>query len=288
MTSAGEPISLYFQLKPGEKADLEVVAAAAIAWVQTLRATARAIDPDADIRVELVDADESSLILNAVLAWFENHVERRLERLDRGGQKLPRTKKLAMALTAFVFVTGIPTYDFYFGDEPFTEEDRRALNEILSQTAKDPSVEAAARKFYRTVERDPAIVGVGIKEDPAGEPLAVVPSQLFAEAGGLWVQPSDVSDVRVSTNTLEVVLVRPTLTHTPRAWTFKIDGLPEFDAVMRDPEVLSAIETGRYIDMREGIPMTIRLEAKEILVDGQWQLQRSGRSVVEVLTPRPR
>jgi len=31
-------ISLYFQLKPGEKADLEVVATAALAWVEGLRA----------------------------------------------------------------------------------------------------------------------------------------------------------------------------------------------------------------------------------------------------------
>lgn len=54
-------LSLYFQLKKGEKADLEVVAAAALAWVDALRAAAIAIDPDAELKVEIVDAEDASL-----------------------------------------------------------------------------------------------------------------------------------------------------------------------------------------------------------------------------------
>ncbi len=65
-----EAISLYFRLKDGEKADLEVVAAAAIQWVETLRAAAAIIDPSARINVELLDATEGSLRLNTVLSWL--------------------------------------------------------------------------------------------------------------------------------------------------------------------------------------------------------------------------
>jgi hypothetical protein len=284
---AEEPISLYFQLKPGEKADLEVVAAAAIAWVESLRAAAQAIDPDADIRVELVDAEEGSLNLNALLEWFEKHVERRLEGFARGGKRLPRTRKLAISLASFVVVTAIPTYEVYFGDS-FDAHDRKEIDELLAIARKDEAVRAAQRKFYRAVEREPAITGVGVKESPTAQPMAVVPSSQFAEGGGLW-EPRDAEvDTRTTYNVVDVVLVRPTLTHTPRVWTFKVEGLPEFDAVMRDPQVLAAIGEGHYIDMREGIPMTIRLQVREVLVDGQWRLERGGRSVVKVLSPLPR
>ncbi|OYX72940.1 MAG: hypothetical protein B7Y81_04270 [Caulobacter sp. 32-67-35] len=81
------------------------------------------------------------------------------------------------------------------------------------------------------------------------------------------------------------MLVRPTLTHTQRPWTFKVEGLPEFEAIMRDPVVLEAIGSGNYMEMREGIPMRLRLEVKEELVDGEWKVQRGGRSVVRVLAP---
>lgn len=278
-------ISLYFQLKPGEKADLEVVARASLAWVGGMRASARALDPEAEIRVQIVDADESSLILNAVIDWFANNVEPRLERLERGGSKLPRTKKLAIATAAFLLFTGPQTYDFYFGSPDFTEEDRELLKSLAEQAAKDPEVVSARKQFYRTVEADPAITAIGIKELPDAEPVALVPSNQFAEAGGLWeVQPAKV-EPRITNPIVDVVLVRPTLTHTPRPWTFKVEGLPEFEAVMRDPVVLEAIGEGKYMEMAEGIPMRLRLEVKEEFVDGEWKVPRYGRSVIRVLSP---
>ncbi|HWV60174.1 MAG TPA: hypothetical protein VN034_05950 [Sphingopyxis sp.] len=280
-------ISLYFQLREGEKADLEIVSAAAIAWVESLRAVARAYDPNSDVKVELVDADESSLIYNTLIDWFERNIEKRIERLDRGGGRLPRTRKLALALALFLIVTGYPTYDFYFGDEGFTDEDRQLMQEILEHAKKDSAVETSKRKFFRTLEREPAITAVGIKEHPKAEPLVTVQSDRFAEASGLWV--TDDSDVpeQVTHPVLEVVLVKPALVHTPRAWTFKPEGLPEFEAVMRDPLVLQAIqENGLPERLREGIPMTIRLEVREVLVDGQWKLVRGGRSVIRVISPK--
>ncbi|OYX72941.1 MAG: hypothetical protein B7Y81_04275 [Caulobacter sp. 32-67-35] len=169
-------VSLYFQLKAGEKADLEVVARASLAWVEGMRASARALDPEAQIKVQIVDADESSLILNAVMEWVENNIEARLERLERGGSKLPRTKKLAIAIAGFLIFTGPPTYDFYFGDPDFTDEDRAVLNKLAEQARSDPDVIVARKKFYRTIEADPSITAVGIKELPGGEPIAMVPS----------------------------------------------------------------------------------------------------------------
>ncbi len=279
-------ISLHFELQHGKKADLEIVSAAAIAWVEALRAVARAVDPDSDVKVELVDADESSLIFNTLVDWFERNVERRIERLDRGGGRLPRTRKLALALAIFLIVTGYPTYDFYFGERDFTPEDRAIMNEILEIARTDAGVETAKRKFFRTIEREPIITAVSIREKPKGPSLATVSSGQFAVAGGLWSIHEEDETTQISYPVLDVVLVKPALVHTPRAWTFKPEGLPEFDAVMRDPVILRAMEKGLPERMREGIPMTIRLEVKEHLVDGQWKLARGGRSVTRVISPK--
>lgn len=280
-------ISLYFQLREGEKADLEIVSAAAIAWVESLRAIARSYDPNSDVKVELVDADEGSLIFNTIIEWFERHVESRIERLERGGGRLPRTRKLALALALFLIVTGYPTYDFYFGEGDFTDQDREMLIEILEKAKSDPAVETSKRKFFRTIEREPAITAVGIKRESREAPLIIIPSDQFAEASGLWV--ADDSDIpeQVSHPILDVILVKPALVHTPRSWTFKPEGLPEFDAVMRDPLILEAIQkNGLPERLREGIPMTIRLEVREVLTDGQWKLVRGGRSVIRVISPK--
>lgn len=280
-------LSLYFQLRKGEKADLEVVAAAALAWVESLRAAAQAIDPDADLRVEIVDAEESSLSIRTLLKWFETHVEQRLERFERGGQKLPRTKKLAVALGAFLIFTAPQTFDFYFGEDEFTKEDREKLDELVKIAKDNKDVQAARRRFYRAIEREPAITAVGIKETQEGPPVAMVPSNMFAEGGGLWDQEEESVRERITRPVVDVVLVKPALVHTPRAWTFKPDGLPEFEAVMRDPEILQSMQAGLPQNLREGIRLRVRLEVREVMVDGQWRLVRGGRSVTKVIGPTP-
>jgi hypothetical protein len=280
-------LSLYFQLKEGQKADLEIISSAAIAWVETLRATAKALDPESDIRVELVDADESSLIFNTLIEWFEKHVESRLERLDRGGQRLPRTKKLALAFAIYVGTTGADRIIDALEGPDYTEEDRERAKRIEEKLDNDVAIQTARRKFYRTLEREPAVVGVGIREEPRSDPMFVIQSVDFPEAGGLWVLEEDGPKEQISQPVLEVTLVKPALVHTPRSWTFKPDGLPEFDAVMRDAKVLRAIKDKRFpAEFGEGVRMTLRLEVREVYVDGQWKLQRGGRSVTRVISPK--
>jgi hypothetical protein len=277
----GAPVSLYFKLQKDEKADLEIISAAAIAWVETLRAAAQAVDPASDVRVDLVSVDESSAIFNTLVEWFD----RTTDRIAEGYERTPRGRKLALALALFTITTAIPTYEEFFGDN-FTEKDRETLDRIDKQTRDDPAVRTARQKFYRTLDREPAVVAVGIKEAPEDEPIVLVTSDTFSERDQILTMQEDVPE-RISQAVLEVVLVKPALVHTPRAWTFKPDGLPEFDAVMRDARVLDAIRTKGFPEqMREGIRMTVRIEVHEVMVDGHWKLIRGGRSVMRVIDPK--
>lgn len=277
-------LSLHFGLKKGKKADFEVLSAAAIAWVETIRAVAHAIDPDTDVKVELVDAHEGSINFNTIVNWYKRSIEEPVEAIGRGYDKLPRARRIALGIVPFLVVTGIPTAAFYMN---LDEDERAEIDQIKSKAEAHPAVETAKRKFFRTVEREPIITSVGVKEAPDAEPLVVVDGSRFAEAGGLWSEEEEDVQERVTQLLLDVVLVKPALVHTPRSWTFKPDGLPEFDAVMRDPVVLQAIEQKGLPDrVKEGFPMTLRLEVREVQIDGQWKQVRGGRSVVRVLSPK--
>ncbi|MBW7950166.1 MAG: hypothetical protein H3C55_12555 [Pseudorhodoplanes sp.] len=287
-------ISLYFTLKEGEKADLEVVAIAALEWLAAARAAAAEIEPGAQIRVELIDADESSLRLNAILGWLEGQ----LERIEEGSGQYPRLRKLAIALAIFVVVTGVETAIDYFDGPPtaalseedrqFLQENRRLLNELLERTRKNPEVEVRRQKFFRTLERDQSITGAGISEGPEAAPLVLIPSNQFAERGGLWALATEEPDERTVYPIIDVTLIAPVLLPVPRSWVFQpIDGLPEFRATMRDKRFLAALEHAHVREsLRTGIPMTLRLQIKEKYVSGVWMVKRRGRSVAEVISPK--
>jgi hypothetical protein len=278
-------VSLHFKLKPGEKADLEVVAAAAIAWVEALRAAAREIAPDDEIRVELIDADESSLILNTALDW----VEKQIKKIQDGRRRHKRTEKLALALAVFLIFTAGPTWDFYFGDHKteLSDKDRHLLEGILEKLKKSPNLDAPRRKFFRTLERDASIIGVGFSESAHEAPIEIIPANRFAELGGLWMPEEDAPHEQTTRPLLDVILIRPALVSKPRSWTFKPEGLPEFDATMKDMRFLKAISDGKMQErLREGIPMTIRLEVKEKMVNGVLKLTNRGRIVTEVVSPK--
>lgn len=278
-------LSLHFTLRDGEKADLEVVAAAAIAWVGALRAAAQNIDPNAKIRIEIVDAEEGSLRLNTLLEWAENQ----LARLDRGSEKYPRLQKLAIALAAFLATVGVDTVrDVYLASETLSlsDEDRRRLDELLELAKKGAAVQEKSRKFFRVLERDPSISGVGVAEGRETPPAVTIPSDQFAERSGLWVAEVEPEE-RTTTTELDVTLVSPVLVNAPRAWVFQMAGLPPFKAIVTDRRFLSALEENHVREqLRTGITMRIRLEFTERREDDGWVMKPKGRVVTEVLLPK--
>jgi hypothetical protein len=285
-TVSDNSISLYFGLKEGERADLEVVAAAAIQWVELVRAAATAIEPNAQVRVELIDANEGSLRLNTIFEWVEEH----LARIERGSGEYPRLRKLAIALAVFLVVEGPQKFEYYFGESPkleLSEEDRRKIDELLKCTRDVPEIDAPRRKFFKTLERDPSITEIGVAETRDSEPVVTVPSKEFAERGGLWAIVEEEQE-RTVRSILDVVLISPVLISEPRTWKFQpVDGLPEFSAVMRDPRFLKALEESHVQErLRTGIQMTIRLEVREYKVGRSWKVKRKGRSVTEVISPK--
>ncbi len=288
-------VSLYFKLKDGEKADLEVVATALLQWLDGARAAAREIDPNAQIRIEIVDADEASLSINGILEW----VEGQLKRVEKGGSKYPRVRKLAIALALFVGTTAAQTYiSAYFGPQPevslkasdreLLEREHKLLQQLLDQINKNPEIEVKRQKFFKTLQRDPSITAAGVKENPKTEPIVLVPSSQFAEKAGLWKVQDDEPTEREIYPVVDVTLVAPTLLPEPRSWKFQPDdGLPAFSATMRDKKFLAALAEQQVKEqLRIGIRMTLRLRVKEKRLGDVWVVKPRGRFVAEVISPK--
>ena len=284
-------VSLYVDLKPNEQIDLEVAARAAIEWAKMLKAASVAVEPDFVYRVVLVAAEPGS---SKWLARIERSpINQAVKDISIGWQELPIILRYTVALTAFVIVTGYPTYKTYFADEGFTPTQLEQLREMLDKTTESPEVKILRRAMYRELQRDRNVTGVGggVPDKPEWRPPQMIPVGRFGEADGFieaFREPQE-DNARTIYQTLEVILVTAQLVNAHRVWTFRQEGIPgKFNATMKDPHFLAALEK-KALHERLGtnIQITIRLEIKEVRVDGKWRLKRGGRSVLKVLSPAP-
>lgn len=285
-----DTISLYLDLKPNEIVDLEVAALAAIEWARAVKAAAMAADPNHDYRVSLVAAEPGS---SRWLARIEQSRANQIAKdVQEGWEKVPVIMRQVVALAVVIPFTAIPTYDYYFGEGGFTETEVRQMEEIFERVVSDSSVKSHRQQMYREVQRDPNIIGLGggVPDAPDWKPPSMIPANRFAEAEGLFgIQEEKKEGERTLSKTLDVILVTPRLENAQRAWSFRQEGIPgTFNAEMKDAHFLAALEqSGIQERLRANIPMRIRLEVKEVLVNGEWRVKRRGRSVVEVLSPTP-
>ena len=282
MTVREDTISLRFELKEGKSADLEVILSATSHWVNAVKAAAKAIDPDVQVRIMLIDADRGSLRLNAILEFLENN----LEHIDQGTSTYPRLRKAAVALAIFLVVDAPSTLDYYVNGVPemnLSEEDRERIDTLIEQTKSIPKVSDSSTKFFNELSQSPEISAIDISEGPEQAPIVTVPSREFAERGGLWAREEE---ERTRHEVLKVILIRPFLHKEPRTWGFGTQDGSRVNAVMRDIRFLAALERKHVQEqLRTGIEMEIELEIKEMLKSGEWIAKRKGRSVVKVISP---
>lgn len=283
-------LSLYFATKPGELADLEIAALAAIEWARGLKAAAAAIDPTADYRVTLIEAKQGSS--NWIAKIEKSAPNRALERVQSGWKKLPVLMRVGIGFAVTLPLTAKPTFDYWVGNDGFSETQKAELAEIYSQAARDPIVQRHRRNMYREAPRDSKIsgIGTGVPTSDDWKPQHIIPSGQFSETEGLFeIQEDDPHNERTIGQTLDVILVTPRLENARRAWTFRQEGLPgTFNAIMADPDFLVALDRdgGVHESLRTNIAMRVELEIKQEKVDGEWKVKRRGRRIVKVLSPK--
>lgn len=283
---SAQPLSLYLDLEPGQVADLEVVASAALAWAAAIRETAYILDPSIEVRVELASGTAGSLSLNAILRSVRDTVT---------DKQTIRT----IIITALVWAfqeTASWTYgqilDALKGEDAapvaagLSDEDKEDIARRVAKALEGKVATSEIQRMYRALERDPAIKGVGATTTPGKRPAIIVPRQSFPQKAGHGEVKIETVTKRTVPQTLHVTLIRVVLVEDGgRRWRFKT-GQTEFSANMKDQEFLQRLLTGATpVPMVTGIEMDIELETTEELRGGVWVATQ--RDVTHVVRLRP-
>lgn len=279
-------ISLYFDLEPEQKADLETVARTAIAFAQMVRQVASHVDMTAEIRIELESGTEGSLGLNAIVRWLKGF-----------GQRHPTLTAIVVGTVLFIGPdirawTVEKILDFLTGpDAPpiarsLSEDELRQLAGHLAEYMKKPIAEQQRQEIFEEVQRDPAIKGIGATGVPGKRPEVVIPRSEFQR----FSRPDEVVEEYLESRTVErevtLTLIRPRLKAEVASWRFQQGTMPEFSAVMKDRDFLDAMAASRLpINLHVGIEMTVVLASEEVFEGGVWVAKK--RSVTKVVSPSP-
>lgn len=262
-------LTLYLDLEKDSQPDLEVISKASIEFSRLVREIARNIDPTIELSLALESGTEGSLKLNTIVKSIQ---ERAIDKKTY--------KKIAIA--SAIFIAGAFSNDVAgrmiseFNDTLFGEEDSLSQNDLdaiagLVDCDRGNSLaQEHTRGFYKELQADPVIKGVGVTPQYNTRPSVIVPSTEFKErsvGSPVTIEKTN----RTTSEIVDVILISPVLLESARKWRFKGEG-PEFGAQIKDKEFLKSVVDGSYhLEMKGGLKMTIELERIESFEGGVWK-----------------
>jgi hypothetical protein len=256
-----QPISLYLDLEPGQVADIEVVARAALAFSKTIKEIIYVLDPSLDIRVEIASGTPGSLSLDSVIRSLKEKAEARP----------------ILAATVVLLFSWFGNYGFTEGLDALRGKDNLSAEEIAE--IADKVVEAMDKRVaqdqvqsvYQELERDTRIKGVGVTTVAGTRPDDIVPREQFAIRSDPAILTEVTTETRRSRKRREtVVIVRPVLLKGTRRWRFN-SAEGEFGAQVKDEAFVEKLLSGRLmLPMTGGVELDVLLETEEHFLDGVW------------------
>lgn len=263
---ATAPITLYLDIPEGSHGDLEAIAEASIAWSRTIKEVAHILYPDIEIRIEVLDADEGSFGLNALVRSLN-----------------PKAKAALVGILAGAAAHfGLETVDYFYtkfldsifdGKPPPEACDQKEVDRIASAVERGAG-KKPAEKVYRALQTDSVIVGVGISPRPEEEPKSVVPRESFQIRGG-YAQEM-VEDIRERTRSerIDAVLIKPVLIpNSRRKWRFQSDGAEASFAMADHQFVQRLLDGSETIPMVAGVILDVDVDVTEVFRDGVWTVK---------------
>jgi len=269
---AAAPISLYLDLKPGEIADLEVVARASLAFAGAIRELAYVLDPSLEIKVQLASGTEGSLNLNSIVKSLKPADGKELTLAAIGGIVLLWFGNHLLDWTFDEVMDHVSGKSSKVSVELHLDENQLKQLQGIVDTAIDRKIGLPqVQQVYRELESDPAIVGVGATRTPARRPATIVPRSEFSTRSGV---PSSVPETtitqreRVTQETL--IVIRPVLLTGHRRWRFA-GRQGEFGAPVLDDTFLQNLVDGHVpVLMKAGIEMDVDLQTIEQKAGDIW------------------
>lgn len=274
---SGEAISLYLELKPGEKPDFEIVGRTATAFAEVVKEVAYILEPGTDVRLVFQSGTESSLSLNALL-------------------RSPKAKRSALLVIILTvggwFVSDLRTYtigkflDSYLTPaqrQELSDEDVERIARALKQVMDGKIAKEPAQNVYRELERDPSIVSVGTTQDPKVKPPDPVKRKDFPTRSGIAAPAQTTPRKRISKSKERLLLISPVLLDADRVWRFR-SLLGEASYHVDDEKFRAGLLSGKYhLAMKAGIQLTAEIDTYQVFEGGVWVItERHITKVVRV------
>lgn len=268
-------VELRFEIVPGRSPQAEHVVAAISAWVEMTKVAGAIIDPDLEVRIDLVGVEEGSQIFKFAL--------RRI-----GQASIPDVKKYAMIGAGMVTSAAIGALvtNVLTPDPRIPSDQMKVFNEISQKMSESVDLQRQSMRFYGVLQDEPAYDAIDVKESGKPAPLFVVPRTEFAARSGVWM-PEEPKKILTETRiaTWDVVLIKPVLMPTARRWRFAREGL-EFSALMEDQNILDAIHNQTLpLKLAEGIAMKVEIHYREEFDGKNWLPIAGSHKVKRVISP---
>jgi hypothetical protein len=262
-----DTVTLYLGLKPGEKADFEVVGLSAAAFAEAVKEIAFILDLGTEISLEFDSGTEGSLKLKAIVKSFETPESRRAAIIS------------IIATVGLMLVNDLRGYGVgKLLDRFLTSEQRQELSDddvdriarAVADIHKGKIAKAPVQRMYRQLERDAKIESVGAITKQGDKPIDPVPRSEFPARAGLAPAVQTSPRNRLTPSTERLTLVSPVLLHAHRVWRF-FSPFGEFSYLMEDEKFLNDLLTGkRRLAMKEGIQITADIITIEIFEGDIW------------------
>jgi len=284
--ASSAPISLYLALGRDQRADLEVVAQASLAFAASIRELARHLDSSLEIRIELQSGTEGSLSLNSVIRAVKKYAM-----VDSA------TLKTIVVVVLMWFAKEGASWaygkvlDFIVSkpeiSQGLSQDDIAKIARAVSTHLHNRTGQQQLRGVYEHLERDSAITGVGAAPAPNARPDELVPREEFSKRSEQANEIPDDATKRVRTNVERVTLISPVLLPGKRRWRFSFhEG--EFGAPIKDTVFVERLVSGQIqIPMVAGIEMDVELQRIEEKIGGVWQpVERNILRVIMIYPPK--
>jgi hypothetical protein len=179
---SGEAITLYLQLKPGQKADLEIIGRTAAAFAEAVKEISYILDPGLEVRLEFESGTEGSVRLKAILRALRKPESR-------------RTALIAVISTVGMsLVSDLRTYgvgkllDQYLlpsQREQLSEQDVKRIADAVKGVNEGKIAKEPIQEMYKQLDREEAIESVGSVAKHDEKPLDPIPRSEFQIRAGI-------------------------------------------------------------------------------------------------------
>lgn len=264
-----QPLTIYFDLSPDARPTLGAIGTAMVQFEKMAGEAVFLMEPGVEFSMVYQYSAPGSLRIIAGL---------------RGVLTAERLRDLALVI-ATVLVTNAAGHiqgklmdeaiESIVGEEQtLSDEDIERIAEAVRNVERSETVTAPRREFYRAVEPDQAISGVGAAPNENDErPAVVVPRSEFSDRSGaaIGIAIDGTPEPRVLSERVEVVLANAPLIESKAKWRIFSNGHQISVKMLNENFQQQILDGTTQLRLAGGVILDVTLETTQVFADGVWQ-----------------